>query len=116
MATNATPNHLLSLRASRIASVETAFYRGLVRESSVVGSKKWHLVKSKTTNIFCPGLPGSAAGIRQMNPCCPVFKWKWVSAPSGSISSITASRSEEHTSELQSPYDLVCRLLLEKKK
>src|SRR5207248_10588505 len=27
-----------------------------------------------------------------------------------------ATRSEEHTSELQSPYDLVCRLLLEKKK
>src|SRR5207248_9111085 len=27
-----------------------------------------------------------------------------------------APRSEEHTSELQSPYDLVCRLLLEKKK
>src|SRR5207248_5113022 len=26
------------------------------------------------------------------------------------------TRSEEHTSELQSPYDLVCRLLLEKKK
>src|SRR5437867_6402550 len=28
----------------------------------------------------------------------------------------SALRSEEHTSELQSPYDLVCRLLLEKKK
>src|SRR5438094_8781313 len=28
----------------------------------------------------------------------------------------TRARSEEHTSELQSPYDLVCRLLLEKKK
>src|SRR5437867_13067673 len=27
-----------------------------------------------------------------------------------------AVRSEEHTSELQSSYDLVCRLLLEKKK
>src|SRR5207248_10049248 len=26
------------------------------------------------------------------------------------------TRSEEHTSELQSPYDLVCSLLLEKKK
>src|SRR5207248_9218383 len=26
-----------------------------------------------------------------------------------------SQRSEEHTSELQSPYDLVCRLLLEKK-
>src|SRR5690349_22474440 len=29
---------------------------------------------------------------------------------------ITADRSEEHTSELQSRRDLVCRLLLEKKK
>src|SRR5256885_11977006 len=28
----------------------------------------------------------------------------------------TAFRSEEHTSELQSPCNLVCRLLLEKKK
>src|SRR5438876_3020601 len=28
----------------------------------------------------------------------------------------TAGRSEEHTSELQSPVHLVCRLLLEKKK
>src|SRR5699024_12183528 len=28
----------------------------------------------------------------------------------------TAVRSEEHTSELQSRFDLVCRLLLEKKK
>src|SRR5258708_38626629 len=30
--------------------------------------------------------------------------------------SVTATRSEEHTSELQSPDHLVCRLLLEKKK
>src|SRR5437867_7446853 len=30
--------------------------------------------------------------------------------------SLDTTRSEEHTSELQSPYDLVCRLLLEKKK
>src|SRR5699024_12185618 len=29
---------------------------------------------------------------------------------------LTAARSEEHTSELQSRFDLVCRLLLEKKK
>ena len=28
----------------------------------------------------------------------------------------TLNRSEEHTSELQSRFDLVCRLLLEKKK
>src|SRR5699024_11425771 len=30
--------------------------------------------------------------------------------------SVLANRSEEHTSELQSRFDLVCRLLLEKKK
>src|SRR5205807_3115052 len=30
--------------------------------------------------------------------------------------SLDGSRSEEHTSELQSPCNLVCRLLLEKKK
>src|SRR5437868_10738733 len=29
---------------------------------------------------------------------------------------VEAARSEEHTSELQSRFDLVCRLLLEKKK
>src|SRR5207248_5789216 len=33
-----------------------------------------------------------------------------------SAPNVYQSRSEEHTSELQSPYDLVCRLLLEKKK
>src|SRR5207248_10634284 len=32
------------------------------------------------------------------------------------IARLDTERSEEHTSELQSPYDLVCRLLLEKKK
>src|SRR5260221_10598660 len=33
-----------------------------------------------------------------------------------SLTSFSRSRSEEHTSELQSHSDLVCRLLLEKKK
>src|SRR5207248_6923231 len=33
-----------------------------------------------------------------------------------SAGTVAVERSEEHTSELQSPYDLVCRLLLEKKK
>src|SRR5438876_2307416 len=47
-----------------------------------------------------------------------------LSAPTGLPSAISgrarhdpsSSRSEEHTSELQSPVHLVCRLLLEKKK
>src|SRR5438477_1084096 len=37
-------------------------------------------------------------------------------SPRSSRSSASTSRSEEHTSELQSHVNLVCRLLLEKKK
>src|SRR2546430_11289580 len=36
--------------------------------------------------------------------------------PSSSVTVSTTNRSEEHTSELQSQSNLVCRLLLEKKK
>src|SRR5256885_5765788 len=41
---------------------------------------------------------------------------KSVRRRSRSLSEGIAPRSEEHTSELQSPCNLVCRLLLEKKK
>src|SRR5256885_6221479 len=37
-------------------------------------------------------------------------------SPNGRLTMVAPSRSEEHTSELQSPCNLVCRLLLEKKK
>src|SRR5947207_10800409 len=37
------------------------------------------------------------------------YRWQY-------LGSVTCNRSEEHTSELQSHSDLVCRLLLEKKK
>src|SRR5207249_8608038 len=44
-------------------------------------------------------------------PCSTIF-----GPPSTAMrSACTTSRSEEHTSELQSRFDLVCRLLLEKK-
>src|SRR2546426_5577126 len=43
------------------------------------------------------------------------FEWQVTyPGPDGQLG--TADRSEEHTSELQSPCNLVCRLLLEKKK
>src|SRR5437868_11445231 len=51
-----------------------------------------------------PGDAAHAIGERVENCFCR--------APRGPDS----SRSEEHTSELQSRFDLVCRLLLEKKK
>src|SRR5574338_763477 len=40
----------------------------------------------------------------------------WFNAASRGSSFHLPTRSEEHTSELQSPWHLVCRLLLEKKK
>src|SRR5437867_10585259 len=58
-------------------------------------------------------------------PYTTLFRSKPLSEPMGTSAKLAAflartnaagSRSEEHTSELQSPYDLVCRLLLEKKK
>src|SRR5207248_4447381 len=44
------------------------------------------------------------------------FALEGLAALLDTLSLIQRERSEEHTSELQSPYDLVCRLLLEKKK
>src|SRR5438067_6412894 len=41
---------------------------------------------------------------------------KDATAAKARLPELTRSRSEEHTSELQSRFDLVCRLLLEKKK
>src|SRR5438552_11642284 len=52
-----------------------------------------------------------------------MMEWGWATNPSYShqghwtrIGRFKLRRSEEHTSELQSPDHLVCRLLLEKKK
>src|SRR5258708_38036528 len=74
-----------------------------------------------TTEIYTlslhDALPISSAGVCTMaNTPCLFITFK-SSTPSSSIPDIAAwDRSEEHTSELQSPDHLVCRLLLEKKK
>src|SRR6266513_4106471 len=46
----------------------------------------------------------------------PKSRWAWRTSAATRVRAGSASRSEEHTSELQSRFDLVCRLLLEKKK
>src|SRR6266705_2955690 len=58
------------------------------------------------------GRTGSSARPRRPGRSWPRGKG---SMPSGR-SPRTTRRSEEHTSELQSPYEVVCRLLLEKTK
>src|SRR5690554_7618629 len=62
-----------------------------------------------------PYVPSSCKSTRQISisPTVPgISEAKYKVFPSG----VTAGRSEEHTSELQSRPHLVCRLLLEKKK
>src|SRR2546422_7237321 len=54
---------------------------------------------------------GSIGKMRTLKTSRPAY-----SSKAGSLSLRTMSRSEEHTSELQSRLHLVCRLLLEKKK
>src|SRR5699024_12811642 len=52
------------------------------------------------------------AGMCRRLRICAAARWR----PDTGRESERRSRSEEHTSELQSRFDLVCRLLLEKKK
>src|SRR5256885_7482069 len=58
---------------------------------------------------FAPAYAASKGGIVQFTRSCAV-------AWAADNIQVNAVRSEEHTSELQSPCNLVCRLLLEKKK
>src|SRR5256885_5277119 len=48
--------------------------------------------------------------------CCTVRTASLRAMPGARLNDRVTARSEEHTSELQSPCNLVCRLLLEKKK
>src|SRR5574344_2644410 len=64
-----------------------------------VGAKEVYIVYRRTE----AELPARLAEIRHAKEEGVIFK-------------LLHSRSEEHTSELQSPDHLVCRLLLEKKK
>src|ERR1039457_7704562 len=53
-----------------------------------------------------------------LHDALPISSWRISKGISGGvpIGTATSNRSEEHTSELQSPCNLVCRLLLEKNK
>src|SRR5699024_11894533 len=84
------------------------------------------IISNHLTIIFFPytTLFRSQTNIRI--PCEKIYPLSPVRTPTSTISAIingiinskatsTITRSEEHTSELQSRFDLVCRLLLEKK-
>src|SRR5699024_12863935 len=64
------------------------------------------------TSMATPHVAGVVGLIRSADPAISVDEARSILAQTD----IAGSRSEEHTSELQSRFDLVCRLLLEKKK
>src|SRR5437879_10650778 len=74
------------------------------------------------TTLFRSRLRGRAAGgaarptLRRRVAALVRNAWRSASAPVRGQTNDRGRRSEEHTSELQSPMYLVCRLLLEKKK
>src|SRR5438132_1899725 len=65
---------------------------------------------SEATAVPC------SAGTAMPQPCCWIVMPLNTSCVTSTPLSMRPMRSEEHTSELQSHSDLVCRLLLEKKK
>src|SRR5690348_18199985 len=60
--------------------------------------------------------PASSCWMNIANPRKQLFCWPKRMLGANRNNKTSSSRSEEHTSELQSPVHLVCRLLLEKKK
>src|SRR5437773_6754388 len=63
--------------------------------------------------VSCSCVSSAPAGTSH-SPAVPPFATSVITR--GPVAPAKPSRSEEHTSELQSHHDLVCRLLLEKKK
>src|SRR5207249_9539312 len=83
----------------------------------VIGSERGMLVgqlveRNRTVLVLAdPDVISNHGLAREGNAALAVALIKRLRGPNG-----TVVRSEEHTSELQSRFDLVCRLLLEKKK
>src|SRR5207248_7561145 len=84
-----------SLRRRNLASMPTASLDRRLQQPSYVVDLERH------RDLVCSVSP---AVVETVNLHCSYRR------------SLSLPRSEEHTSELQSPYDLVCRLLLENKK
>src|SRR5256885_10587474 len=77
------------------------------------------LFRSRLTEV-AKDYPRSGVALAHVTFSVRKGEFVFLTGPSGSgkttILKLLYMRSEEHTSELQSPCNLVCRLLLEKKK
>src|SRR2546427_7995515 len=80
-------------------------YTTLFRSWRQALGEKMHMVRHYAVGVDCDGLGERFAAKVVKKPVC-----------AGCVEEDSFARSEEHTSELQSQSNLVCRLLLEKKK
>src|SRR5207248_10939981 len=84
----------------------TTLFRSPMSASRITFSKLCR--RGSSSGVFGAMAPNTSPTAAKENGCGTF-------AADGDVFGAMAPRSEEHTSELQSPYDLVCRLLLEKK-
>src|SRR2546426_5043517 len=99
-----TPAHAQRDTTARLTGTVRSSINGLPVSGvmiAVKGSRVFN-VSDSTGSFTLAGLPGGRQTVRILY--------------GDSLSYEKEMRSEEHTSELQSPCNLVCRLLLEKKK
>src|SRR5207249_8468382 len=86
-------------------------------DRTIASSKLCPYQGMNATSTFAPSASSPRSVPAPSATICPAFTF-WSTCTSGrwlmAVSWLV--RSEEHTSELQSRFDLVCRLLLEKKK
>src|SRR2546426_3091759 len=86
-----------------------------LRSSSVRPPGSFHSAMSRLMLISC-GIQWLAQAARYFSQAHLYLNGtSWLTSAL-ELMTFLSSRSEEHTSELQSPCNLVCRLLLEKKK
>src|SRR5206468_6630701 len=90
-------------------------------------TRSWSMKSNSIVNVRCPCGRGRVESPRGV--ICRAIAHEWFRGGASasatfpttcvhmwSVAYVSFQRSEEHTSELQSRSDLVCRLLLEKKK
>src|SRR5699024_11569397 len=96
-------------RPSPAPSPYTPLFRSPPARRASVPSAAWCSPPPDCTRAA----PGWPVAVPPPPPCSARPTWSASASPTRWR---RRSRSEEHTSELQSRFDLVCRLLLEKKK
>src|SRR6266566_5976008 len=109
---------MVSLVSRRRGGVMRFLRKGKVKEVYEVSEEELEFVFTDQISVFDKVIP-TLIPHKGETLCRTSAHWFQVVQDLGfrtHFLKVTDGRSEEHTSELQSPCNLVCRLLLEKKK